>query len=73
MGKGEGGGNKAGVKRLTPFFAQVGPRHPSIFFPGGLFNPRGGGGSLRQISILKIIIFWYIHIMLLDATLNDTN
>ena len=54
-----------GVRLLHTFFAQMGPG-PLNFFQerggGGLFNIRGGGASLGQISILKIIIFLMIFL-----------
>ena len=52
------------------------------FFQGGAFQPQGGGGLFRSnfnpknhiFSYDFPVIFWYIiHIMLLDASLNDTN
>ena len=60
---------------FTPFFLRWGQGPPQFFFRGGFSTP---GASLGQISILKIIIFWWFCCYFLVysyyvASLNDTN
>ena len=72
--------NQADRNRLLyKFFAQVGPG-PLIFFQGGgAFQPQGGlfrsnfNPKNHNFPDDFPVIFWYIHIMLLQSSLNETN
>ena len=66
-----------GARLLHTSFAQMGPRPPLNIFRGEAFQPQRGlfrsklNSKNHNFSDEFPVIFWYIHIMLLIASLND--